>query len=187
MTENKIYNVKNRSASRVGYCIPEEGIRREFAPGEIKKIKYSELEKLSYQSGGRELMMNFLQIQSEEALEELGIQTELEYQMSESDIAELIRSGSLDQFLDFLDFAPMGEIDILKVLAVKMPLSDYAKREALKEKTGFDVDKAIANKKADEAEEETSKSTTSTGRRVKPQEKTEKPGRRTYNVVSIGN
>ena len=100
--ENKIYNVKNRSASRVGYCIPEEGIRREFAPGEIKKIRYGELEKLSYQSGGRELMMDFLQIQSEEALEELGMHPELEYHMSETDIADLIRSGSLDQFLDFL-------------------------------------------------------------------------------------
>ena len=41
----KMYLVKNRSASMVVYKIPEDGIRREFAPGESKKIKYAELEK----------------------------------------------------------------------------------------------------------------------------------------------
>ena len=56
-----IYNVKNRSASMVIYRIPEENIRREFAPGEVKKISLDELTKLSYQSGGQALMANFLQ------------------------------------------------------------------------------------------------------------------------------
>ena len=54
-----IYNVKNRSASMVIYRIPEENIRREFAPGEVKKISLDELTKLSYQSGGQALMANF--------------------------------------------------------------------------------------------------------------------------------
>jgi hypothetical protein len=56
MDSNTICIVKNRSFSRVGYTIPEDGIRREFAPGESKKIRYSELEKLSFQSGGVALM-----------------------------------------------------------------------------------------------------------------------------------
>ena len=41
---NKMYKVKNRSASMAVYSIPELGIRREFAPGEEKKISYNELE-----------------------------------------------------------------------------------------------------------------------------------------------
>ena len=63
--KDKLYAVKNRSASMVVYKIPEDGIRREFAPGESKRIKYAELEKLSYQAGGRALMTNFLQIVDE--------------------------------------------------------------------------------------------------------------------------
>ena len=38
------YNVKNRSASTVVYNIPDQNIRREFAPGEEKKIAFKELE-----------------------------------------------------------------------------------------------------------------------------------------------
>ena len=45
--QDTLYDVKNRSASMVVYKIPEDGIRREFAPGESKKIKFGELEKLS--------------------------------------------------------------------------------------------------------------------------------------------
>ena len=60
--EDKILNVKNRSASMVVYTIPEDNIRREFAPTETKRIHYSELEKLTYQAGGRVLLANFLQV-----------------------------------------------------------------------------------------------------------------------------
>ena len=151
--QNKLYTVKNRSASMVVYKIPEEGIRREFAPGESKKIKYSELEKLSYQSGGRALMANFLQITDESVTENLNIHTEAEYYMSEEQIAELILSGSQDAFLDCLDYAPVGVIDLLKKYAVSLPMTDINKREALKKKTGFDVDKAVAMMKAEQEEE----------------------------------
>jgi len=78
-----MYNVKNRSAGRVVYKIPEDNVRREFNPGESKRISFEELEKLSYQPGGRELMADFLQIQSAEATHNLGIHTEPEYNMSE--------------------------------------------------------------------------------------------------------
>ena len=53
---NTIYNVKNRSSSVVVYRIPEDNLRREFAPGETKRIPFSELEKLTYQQGGREML-----------------------------------------------------------------------------------------------------------------------------------
>ena len=45
MANEKKYQVKNRSAGMVVYNLPELGIRREFAPGEAKKIAYSELAK----------------------------------------------------------------------------------------------------------------------------------------------
>ena len=79
----KSYLVKNRSASVVVYVIPEEGIRREFMPGESKRIEKSELDKLSFQPGGRELMTSFLQIAADEIIKEFNIPAEPEYFMNE--------------------------------------------------------------------------------------------------------
>ena len=85
----------------VVYNLPEIGVRREFMPSEIKKnISYDELEKLSYQSGGRELIANFLQILDEQVLDNLGIATQPEYYMSEADIVNLMKTGSLDEFFE---------------------------------------------------------------------------------------
>ena len=142
MVGNKIFNVKNRSASIVVYKIPEENIRREFAPGESKKISYAELEKLTYQPGGRELMANFLQIDSDEAINSLNIYATPEYWMSEKNIIDLIKTGPLDQWLDALDYAPVGAMDF-----VSLPLTDTRKIEALQKKTGFNVTAAIQHDK----------------------------------------
>lgn len=157
MSKTYYYKVKNRSAGVVVYKIPEDNIVRRFTPGETKRISYEELLHLSYQAGGRELMGNFLQIQSEGVPKSLGMKVEPEYYMSEAQIVDLLKNGSLEQFLDCLEFAPIGVLELVKNFAVSLPLSDYAKRQALKEKTGFDVDAAIANAgqepelKADEA------------------------------------
>lgn len=182
MAKMYYYNVKNRSAGIVLYKIPEEGITRRFAPGETKRISYQELLQLSYQPGGREIMANFLQIQSEGVPKSLGIKTEPEYYMSEKDVVALLRDGTLDQFLDCLDYAPAGVIELIKKFAVELPLEDYKKREALKVKTGFDADRAIINagQEPDEKEEE----------KVKKEVEAPTSGRRTaatnYKVITKG-
>jgi len=186
------FSVKNRSASMVIYSIPEDGIRREFAPSETKIISKEELDKLTYQAGGRELMANFLQIQNAELREELGIHTEPEYDYSEEQIVDLILKGSLDAFLDCLDFAPIGIIDLIKEMAVLLPMTDMRKAEALKEKTGFDLAVALRNKEAEEAEDKEGKepesapvrrvqTTTAPSRRTEPLTTEEKPK---YKVVN---
>ena len=73
--------------------------------------------------------------------------------MSEEQIVDLIKNGSLDAFLDCLDYAPVGVIDLLKKYAVSLPMNDIKKRQALKEKTGFDVDVAIKNAEAEKADD----------------------------------
>ena len=143
INENTMYNVKNRSSSVVVYRIPETNLRREFEPGEIKRVSFGELEKLTYQPGGRELLENFLQILEEEVTTDLNVHREIEYDMSEAQVRDLLLSGSLDAFLDALDFAPIGVIDLIKTMSVQLPLTDLNKRRALKEKTGFDVDRAL--------------------------------------------
>lgn len=192
-TENttKMCTVKNRSASRVCYRIPELGLRREFAIGESKIVPYDELVKLTYQTGGRELMANFLQVDLM-ATKDLGIHTEPEYSMNERDIVELILRGSLDEFLDCLDFAPVGVIDLVKKLSVSLPMTDYNKRQALKEKTGFDLDTALRHVEAERAEDRAAGKTEGVAtRRVKKEEPATEttPARRTaptYKIVSEG-
>lgn len=164
---DKIYQVKNRSTSMVVYTIPEEGIRREFAPGEAKKINHYELEKLTYQAGGRELIADYLLIQDDEAIADLNIEPEVEYYMTEAEVAELLAIGSLDAFLDALDFAPVGVIDLIKTLSVSLPLNSIEKRRALKEKTGFDVDAALRHMEEEKIDDKEEKPAT-TGRRVAP-------------------
>ena len=89
--------------------------------------------------------------------------------MSEAEVAELLRTGSLDAFLDALDFAPIGVIDLIKSLAVQLPLTDIDKRKALKQKTGFDVDKALIHIEEEKAEEKApAAAPTASGRRVQP-------------------
>lgn len=129
---NTIYNVLNRSSSMVGYTIPELNIRREFQPGETKKIKFSELEQLTYQPGGTTLIQDYFLIREQEVTDALNIQTEIEYYMNEDNVKDLILKGSLDQFLDCLDFAPEGVLEMIKKLAIELPMNDVEKREALK-------------------------------------------------------
>lgn len=183
MESSKILRVKNRSASLAVYSIPEINIRREFAPGETKNITYGELEKLSYQPGGRTIMQNFLQIIDPEATGDLGINREPEYDLSEQQIVDLMTKGSLDAFLDCLDFAPVGVIDLIKKFSVSLPLNDIDKRDALKKKTGFDVTVALANMQKEKEDMDTP-TVESKERRVKTESTPE--GRRTtpkYNVV----
>lgn len=151
----KTYNLKNRSAGMAGYKIPELNIKREIAPGQTIKITDTELEKLLFQDGGRTLVEEYLQILSDDAIKNFSIKAEVEYNMSESDVVELIKNGSLDEFLDALEFAPSGVIDLIKAFAVSLPMTDTDKRDAVKEILGFDVDAAIRHEKedADEAKE----------------------------------
>lgn len=190
ITQETIFNVKNRSSSIVVYKIPEMGLRREYAPGEVKKVTFGELEKLTFQPGGRELLENFLQIQEEAVTQNLNVRRELEYDMSEAQIRDLLLRGSLDAFLDALDFAPIGVLDLIKTQAVSLPLTDLNKRKALREKTGFDVDRAIVHLEEEKRADKENKDDT-TGvpqkRRVQPEAQTAEGGRRTvpnYKVVT---
>lgn len=151
--EETKFNVKNRSASTVVYRIPESNLRREFAPGETKQIPFGELEKLTYQQGGREMLEQFLQIVDEAATSDLNVHREVEYDMSEAQVRDLLLRGSLEAFLDALDFAPIGVIDLIKSMSVTLPLTDLNKRKALKDKTGFDVDKALVHIEEEKAEQ----------------------------------
>ena len=181
-----MYRVKNRGASTVVYKIADKGIRREFKPGQVMQISSEELEELTFQPGGTLILSQFLQILDLEGIQAVRIKTEPEYHMDEAAVAQLITSGSLDAFLDCLDFAPIGVIDLIKKLSIFIPMVDIQKRKALKEKTGFDVEAALKHQEEDREDTQTTILKTNNGeRRVKTEEVP--AGRRTapkYNIVT---
>lgn len=133
------------------------------------KMSFNELEKLTYQPGGRELMANFLQIMEDQVNDQLGVHRENEYYMNEEQIIDLLKNGSIPAFEDCLDFAPIGVIDLVKKFAVSLPLTDMIKIRILKDKTGFDAEKALVNSAPDAPEEKPAAAetkTTTTGRRT---------------------
>ena len=183
---SQLCNVKNRGAGFVTYRIPDEGIRRSFAPGETKTVTYEELEKLTFQPGGMEILSNFLQVQDAEVIQKFNMRVEPEYHMNEQDVAKLIKTGSLDAFLDALDFAPVAVLDLIKKLSVDIPLTDMDKRRALKAKTGFDVDAALKHIEEEREDNQNTILKQNNGeRRVKAEEAP--AGRRTsapkYNII----
>ena len=110
-------------------------------------------------------------------------------ELSEEEIKKLLLTGSNDQLLDCLEFAPEGVIGLVKDLAVSLKINDISKRNIILEKTGFNVTNAIAiNEETIEGEGEEVKSS----RRSAPvtvNKNEEAPKRRAaapqqYNVVS---
>lgn len=144
MEKTTLIKVRNRAEGTTGYVIPDLGnLNRQFMANETKEIPFEELEKLSFIPGGRYILNNCLIVEDKEALKEIIGEVEPEYFYTEEDIKSLLLHGSMDAFLDFLDFAPQGGIDIAKDMAVKLEINDINKRQAIKNKTGFDVTKAI--------------------------------------------
>lgn len=186
MDKNKKVKVTNRNNGAVGYIIPEmNNLQRQFAPGVTKEISFEELQNLYWLKGGRVLIENYLIIQDPEVLKELQIEVEPEYFYSDKDIQRVMETGTLDEFLDMLDYANKGVLESIKTLAVDLPLNDVAKRQAILDKLGFNVDNAIEvkNTKYDGNTENTTESKKHTGRRTAVPISKEKESVSKYKVV----
>lgn len=144
LDDKMIVSVKNRDNGHVGYSIPDlNSLRRDYAPGETKKVTFEELRKLSFQPGGPKLINDFLLIEDEEVVAELLGKVEPEYYYNDEEVKELLLNGSLDALKDCIDYAPTGVKDLIKKYAVELEINDIKKREAIKSMMGFDVTSAI--------------------------------------------
>lgn len=143
LKDTEIVKVKNRAKGRVGYSVPDLGVRRVFAFNETKSLTADEIRKLSYVPGGEYLLKNCLIIQNEELVKEILGEVEPEYYYTEREIKELLLRGSLDQLYDCLDFAPEGVIHLVKTMAADLEINDVKKRKAILEKTDYDIDKVL--------------------------------------------
>lgn len=181
----ELVKVRNRSNGMAGYTLKDKGLSREFVAGEVKKIPKDELISVSYTRGGRIILKDYLQIltDDEEFLRELlGEDPEPEYKYTREKAIEIMVEGTLDQFLDLLDFAPKAILEIIKTEAVNLKINDVSKRQAIKKKTGFDVDAAIKNTELDAQEKAIEPKEEVKSRRV-PIKEEEKPVSK-YKVVS---
>lgn len=143
LNHEDIIRVENRDNTLVGYRIPELNIQRRFEAYETKEITMRELRSLSASKGGRNVIKNHLIIHSQEAVQELIPDVEPEYFYTTKDVEFLLLRGSLDQLLDALDFAPEGVVALIQEEAVRLRINDLSKRDAIFEKTQFNVTKAI--------------------------------------------
>lgn len=166
MDGKQIVLVKNRSAAIVLIDVPNIHLHLEVQPGQTIKMKYEDLCEFAQVPGGATMLREYLQLQEQE-IEELNLgEVEPEYNYSEEDIKKLILEGSIDEFLDCLDFAPTGVIDLIKKFAVDLPMTDLRKIEELKKKTGFDAESALKHKKEELADSGAEEQPKATGRRV---------------------
>lgn len=189
-----LVNVKNRSNNTVIYSIPDGNVRQTFAPGQVKQISVDELQKLTYQPGGSELIAGYLLIEDRKALNKIMGVPQPEYWLDEAGVIRLLNEASMDEFLDCLDFAPPGVLDMIRQKAVELPVNDNRKREAIKEILKYDVTAVIQHEqevKAAEKEENGAEEPVEKKRRVGVEELAPAPApaaekTRRYKVVSKG-
>lgn len=145
IAKDKLIKVTNRFSGTVGYDVQDMPIpHRNFYPGETKEITFGELEKVAADPAGEAVLEKYLVIKDYEAAKELLPDVEPEYYYTKEDVKRLLLTpNNLNEFLDCLDFAPDGVIDLIQEEAVNLPLNDVAKRKAIQDKTGFNVEAAI--------------------------------------------
>ena len=152
---NTMVSVTNRSGGSVGYIIPDMGnLFRKFAHGETKQISAEEIRKLDWTPGGHKLLKDCLIIGNQELVEEILHEVEPEYNYTEDRVKEILLNGSMDEFMDCLDFAPEGVVSLMKDLAVKLEIPDVRKRQAISERTNSSVDNAIKINQLSKTEDE---------------------------------
>ena len=156
IADNELIQVRNRNIGSTGYTL-DGNFHREFAPKEIKRIPYSELKQLSYAAGGQYILDNYLVIEDKEVIELLNMEVEPEYFYTEDKVRELLFTGSVDAFADFLDFAPEGAIQLAKKIAIEEQIPDVRKRDMLSKKTGLNINNAIMVNEVMDAEDEEEK------------------------------
>lgn len=187
LDDKKKIKVTNRDNGHVGYRIPDMNITRDFSANETKQITIGELRKLAYLSGGPTLIRDYLIIEDADVVDAILGKVEPEYYYTEEDVKKLLLTGSVDALKDCLEFAPKGTVDLVKKIAVEMPLNDILKRQAILEMTGFSVDAAVTiNEETKEENVEHQKVRRVSEVKSTTTEETQKSGRRTATPTISG-
>ena len=190
MDKNMKVRVFNRSHGGVSYKIDSLRIVRDWAqPGDHIDVTVGELDELQYIPGGSKLLKNYLLIKNQDVCEYLGIATDPEYYYDEKTIKELLTVGTDDQLKDCLEFAPNGVIELLKRIAVDLPLDSARKAKIIDGALGINIEAMIRNnelsKQPDEDGEGEEKQRRSTPLAVVPTKETEKTSTSKYDYKRV--
>lgn len=178
--DKQYIEVRNLTGQTVAYKIEEDNIRRVFEPHEVKKITAEELRKAAYKYGNNVLFQDYLCINNKELAEELGVPEDaVEYWWTKEDIDRVLIEGSMDEFLDALDYGPKGIVNAIKDRAIQIKLNSMEKRKAILDKLGFDITKIIELQDAVKVNNETdTQEPKKSRRRVNREETDQTEGRR---------
>lgn len=142
--DSTLIDVRNLYDSSVSYKIPEDHRRVVFRPNETKKIPAGELRKLYFKPGGDILLTHYLNVDSKDLRAEFNIPEGVpEYEWTLKDVERVLKTGSIDELKDALEFGPEAIRDAIVSYAIDNRISDNNKRKAIEEITGIDVDQAI--------------------------------------------
>lgn len=154
--DNDLIQVQNLVDHSVFFTDDDTRRRFVFAEYEIKKIPAEVLRRLFYSNGGRVLLQNYLSVKNTELAREFGVQEDtIEYNWTRTDVNKMLRTGTMDELLDALDFGPEGIKDLIVSQAVAIELNDMQKRQAIFEKTGSNITHMIENKHTVEQQDAT--------------------------------
>jgi hypothetical protein len=139
---SKPIKVTNRSVGTVVYAIPELNIRRVFNVNESKDIPLKELNACYNMHGGAELIKHDLMVEDRDWVKNT-FDAPVEYFWGYEEIQKCLLEDDTELFSETLDYAPSGVIDIIKLMAWKLPIKDLNKIQVLRDKLGFDVLAAV--------------------------------------------
>lgn len=180
--------VRNRTEGIVSYAIPSLRILRTWNKvGDILYIPKEELIEALTIPGGRYTIEHLLVIEDTEVrLEVLGREMEPEYFYSEKEIDSLLHGGSIEQFLDCLDYAPDGVLSLIKEKSIRKLPDSTAKIEAINRKFKISLNVLHNNYSAQDDEGVKTEEISGRARRAQPigAQEVEKPKVPTYNVTN---
>lgn len=138
--------VQNLADHKVVFVDEDSRKRISFEPFEKKTLTAELLRRLNYSYGGSILLTDYLSVKNAELAREFGVPSDMvEYNWSVNDVDKVLTSGSLDELLDALDYGPDAIRTVIIDRAIKLEINDVAKRNAIYEATGTNIDNAIKN------------------------------------------
>lgn len=157
LNDNTMVEVINNSTGSVSFYSEYSRMSRKWdKPGSKKKVPLEELRELVSNSGGYELLENFLLIKDMDVREELGLPVNKEYMLDEKEIKALLKK-SVDVLTETLENTSDSIKEKIAQTAIDTKLSDLDKLEVIQEHSGIDVLSAIKEKKDEEKEKKSEK------------------------------
>lgn len=159
LQDNTMVEVINNSTGSVSFYSEYSRMSRKWdKPGSKKKVSLEELRELVSNSGGYELLENFLLIKDMDVREELGLPVNKEYMLDEKEIKTLLKK-SVDVLTETLENTSDSIKEKIAQTAIDTKLSDLDKLEVIQEHSGIDALSAIKEKKDEEKEKKSEKPT----------------------------